>query len=179
MKRTNQKIRSMAFCALLAALYTVASLAIPAASFGMMQLRLGEIFTLFAAATPLAIPALTLGCFLTNLIGLFLGLTFPPDLLFGTLATFLAAVCSYLLRRVRFRNVPFLIWLPPVFFNGLLVGLELTLFALPAKEEASFALFLITAFYVALGELLVCLLAGMPFYLVAEKRLHLNEYSAF
>ena len=179
MKRTNQKIRSMAFCALLAALYTVASLAIPAASFGMMQLRLGEIFTLFAAATPLAIPALTLGCFLTNLIGLFLGLTFPPDLLFGTLATFLAAVCSYLLRRVRFRNVPFLIWLPPVFFNGLLVGLELTLFALPAGEKASFSLFLVTAFYVALGELLVCLLAGMPFYLLAEKRLQASKQFDF
>ena len=167
--------RPLAYAALLAALYCVASLVIPMATFGTMQLRIGEIFTLFAAFSPVCIAGLTVGCFLTNLIGRFMGLTLAPDLLFGTLATLLAGICSYLLRRVTWRNIPFLIWLPPVVFNGLIVGLELVLFMSPAGTVFTLPLFLTTAGWVALGEAIVCLPAGMPFFLLARDRMHLGR----
>ena len=85
MKKLNA--RHLAVSAMLAAVYTVLSLAVAPIGFGAVQFRISEALTLLPVFSPWAIPGVTLGCLLTNLIGVSLGLTFPPDVLFGPLAT--------------------------------------------------------------------------------------------
>ncbi len=48
---------------------------------------------------------------------------------FGSVATLLAAVVSYLLRNVRIKDIPFLVPMAPVLFNALVVGVELACFS--------------------------------------------------
>ncbi|MEG2174598.1 MAG: QueT transporter family protein, partial [Oscillospiraceae bacterium] len=62
--------RSLARCAMIAALYFVLSaLLLPLSSFGTLQVRVAEAFTLLPVVTPLGIPGVTLGCALTNAWG--------------------------------------------------------------------------------------------------------------
>ena len=51
------------------------------------------------------------------------------DWIFGSVATLLAAVVSYLLRNVRIKDIPFLVPMAPVLFNALVVGVELACFS--------------------------------------------------
>ncbi|MEG2287896.1 MAG: QueT transporter family protein, partial [Ruthenibacterium sp.] len=60
-------------CALIAALYAAVSLALTPIPYGMMQARVSEALTLLPVLTPDAIAGVTLGCFLTNLVGVFTG----------------------------------------------------------------------------------------------------------
>ncbi len=78
-----------------------------------MQVRVAEALTVLPALTPYGVPGLILGCLIANLVGPY-GLF---DVIFGTLATALAAAGSYALR-----NHPRLVPLPPVLANGLIVG---------------------------------------------------------
>lgn len=68
MKQQNQMAK-LCLGAVIAALYTVLTLALPVLSYGPIQFRLAEGMTVLAWLCPEAIPGLTLGCFLSNLIG--------------------------------------------------------------------------------------------------------------
>ena len=162
MKKLNA--RHLAMSAMLAAVYTVLSLAVAPIGFGSVQFRISEALTLLPVFSPWAIPGVTLGCLLTNLIGVSLGLTFPPDVLFGTLATLIAAVLTWLLRGVRLRGLPVLAALPPVVCNALIIGWEITVFFTP-DSPASFAVFTTNALLVGAGEALACF--GLGLLLVA------------
>ena len=83
----NRKLRRLTACAMVAALYTVLALSLPMASFGAVQFRYAEALTLLPVFSPWAGVGVTAGCLLTNAIGFAMGLTFPQDILFGTLAT--------------------------------------------------------------------------------------------
>ena len=103
--------------ALIAALYTVYTVLIQPAGFGAVQFRVSEAFTILPVFTPAAIPGLAIGCLVSNLFGLMGGAN-PAgawDLLFGTLATLVAACLTYALRRPRIRGLPVWATLPPVF----------------------------------------------------------------
>lgn len=114
MSRQNaQSLRRLTRGALIAALYTALTLLLAPISYGAVQVRISEAFTLLPVIFPEAVPALAVGCLLSNI----LGGCMLPDIVFGTLATLLGAVGTYLLRKeVRFYA------LPPVVFNGLIVG---------------------------------------------------------
>ncbi len=79
---------------------------------GVVQLRLSEMLTVLPAFTPAAVPGLFIGCFLSNLLGACL----PWDVFFGSLATLLGAVGTYLLREHKF-----LAPLPPILANALIM----------------------------------------------------------
>jgi len=64
-----------------------------------------ELLTILPFFTPAAIPGLFIGCLIANILG---GAVLP-DIIFGSIATLLGAIGSYLLRRNRF-----LVTLPPV-----------------------------------------------------------------
>ena len=84
--------------ALIAALYTVCTVLIQPAGFGAVQFRVSEAFTILPVFTPAAIPGLAIGCLVSNLFGLMGGAN-PAgawDLLFGTLATLVAACLTML-----------------------------------------------------------------------------------
>lgn len=159
MKKKTTLSRYIVTAALIAAAY--ATLTYLSAAFGIaygnIQFRLSEALNVLAVFTPAAIPGLTLGCLLGNITSPF-GIV---DIIVGTLATLLSALSIRLLSRVAKSATPYLSILPPTLFNAVLVGLEITWF-LP--EGITWVGFAVTALEVALGELVVCTVLGLPVY---------------
>ena len=131
-------------------------------AYGPIQLRVSEVLTVLPIFTPAAIPGLTVGCFLAN-IGSFNML----DMVFGTLATLIAAILTYYLRNIKITGIPFLALLPPVIINAVVIGVEIALFFLP--DKAFLWGFLISAIQVVIGQFIVCFIFGIPFYIVVDK----------
>lgn len=135
---------------------------------GAVQFRLSELLTVLPAFTPAAIPGLTIGCLIANL-GSPYGIA---DIISGTLATFLAALCTRALRGVRFHGIPVLAPIPPVVFNGVIVGVVVTIMNEAGQLiPAAFTLpvFAATALTVALGEVVVCAVGGYPLMFLLER----------
>ena len=127
--------RSLCLSAVIAALYAALTLLLAPISYGPIQLRLSEALTLLPILLPQAIPGLFAGCLIANL---YTGML--TDIIFGSLATLLAAIGTWLLRKK-----PFLAAACPVLSNGVIVGLTLALsFNLPVA---------LTIAEVALGEI--------------------------
>lgn len=161
MKKSTHFLAQAAMIAAIYAALTYAAAGLGLA-YGNIQFRFSEALTLLAVFTPAAIPGLTIGCFLGNLGSPF-GLV---DILCGTFATFLAAVMSYQLRRVRVKNVPWLSALPPVIMNALIVGFEVAWFM---PEGLTWVGFAVSALEVGVGELVVCYALGLPLTAMLEK----------
>jgi len=167
MKRTQTGF--LALSALIAALYCVVTLLAAPVSFGPIQLRISETFTVLPLFSAAAVPGLTVGCLLSNLIGFMMGLN-PIgliDSLFGTAATLLAALCTFRIGKTGKRWAA-LLFGPffPVLFNGVIIGTELTLLS----GTFSLPLFLPLAGSVALGEAAVCYLFGIPLILILFRK---------
>ncbi len=127
--------RSMCLSAVIAALYAALTLLLAPISYGPIQLRLSEALTLLPMVLPQAVPGLFVGCLIANL---YTGML--TDIIFGSLATLLAAIGTYV-----FRKKPILAAACPVVSNGVIVGLVLALsFNLPV---------LLTMAEVAVGEI--------------------------
>ena len=169
----NQKILSITLGAVIAALYVVLtfvqSALLPGTVSGDIQFRASEILCVLAFFTPAAIPGLTIGCFLANMLA---GLG-AIDLIFGPLASFLAALTMWLLRNVRFKGIPFAGLLMPALWNGLLVGLEIAIFF--TDGGFTIPVFLASAGFVALGELAVLFVLGLPLCKIIEKNSFLSR----
>ena len=144
--------------AMVAAVYTVLSVALAPISYGPIQVRIAETLTLLPLIWQPSITALTLGCFLTNLIGVHLGVTGPIDILVGTLATFLAAMCTWRFREKTIKGIPVLSILMPVIFNGVFVGLELAWMLNPDNIAAMAVVY---GLQVAAGELIAVIIGWL------------------
>lgn len=131
-------------------------------AYGPIQLRISEMLTVLPVFSVAAIPGLTVGCFIANI-----GSFNVADLAFGTAATLLAAILTYCFRNITWRGLPLLSLLPPVIINALIIGFEISLLYLP--QGLSFWGFIISAFEVGLGQLIVCYVFGIPFYLAVKK----------
>ena len=79
------------------------------------------------------------------------------DILLGTLATGLAAWLSYRLRNVRWGGLPVLSTLPPVVFNALIIGTELTVVLGPRNTPTWF----MWMGSVGLGQVIACIGGGL------------------
>lgn len=77
--------------AMIAAIYVVLTVVFAPFSFGEVQVRVSEMLTILPIFTPAAIPGLFVGC----LIGNILGGAVLPDIIFGSLATLIGAVCTW------------------------------------------------------------------------------------
>lgn len=106
--------RALARAAIIAALYVVLTgvSAVFGLDKGVIQLRFSEALCVLPVFCPAAIPGLFVGCFLADL--LFGGAIW--DVLFGSLATLLGAVGTFLLRKHRF-----LAPIPPILANTLVI----------------------------------------------------------
>ena len=160
--------------AMIAAMYTVLCVALSPITYGAIQVRISEALTLLPVFGAVNIWGVTIGCFLTNLIGLFTGANILGafDIFFGTLATLLAACLSYLLRDIRFKGLPILSALPPIIINAVVVGLELCVMLTGGFNWAVFGL---QAISVAIGQGLSCLVLGLILIRVIEKNPKLKE----
>ena len=103
MNKKTSKVRFLALSAVIAALYAVLTYAAAAMNlaFGAVQFRFSEALTVLPAFTPAAIPGLAVGCLISNLASP-LGVV---DWVFGTLATLLAGIFSYLVRNLTLIHI--------------------------------------------------------------------------
>lgn len=108
----NKKTLFITQAAVIAAIYTVLVMVFSYSSFGPVQFRIAEALTVLPYFTPAAIPGVTIGCLLSNL----LGTAEVMDIIFGSLATLIAAVLSYRLRRYKL-----LVPVPPIVVNALVI----------------------------------------------------------
>ena len=145
----NKKVLFVVHAATIAALYVVLTLlanVLGLANFAI-QIRFSEALTILPFFTPAAIPGLTVGCILSNLLTGCL----PLDVLFGSLATLLGALGTYYLRRFSKWLAP----LCPIAANTLIVPFVL---AYVYRFEGSIPYFMIT---VGIGEIISCGVLGM------------------
>lgn len=122
MKKTNKKrtvsVHYLTTAAIIAALYVIftgLSAAFGLAS-GVIQVRLSEALTILPYFTNAAVPGVTTGCLLANLLT---GAPLP-DIIFGTLASFLGVLGASLLRRKKY-----LVAVPTVLSNAIIIPLVL------------------------------------------------------
>lgn len=137
--------RALARGAVVAALYAALTLVLAPISYGQMQIRLSEAFTLLPVLLPEAVPALAVGCLLSNILG---GCTIF-DIVFGTLATLLAAVLTR-----KFKDNLWLAAAMPVLLNGLIVGAVVHYCYSPVIPLA------LCMLSVAAGEAVACFIIG-------------------
>jgi uncharacterized membrane protein len=151
MSRTRFSTREIATAGVIAALYAVMSYfaAIFGVAYGPIQCRFSEALCVLPFFFPEAVPGLFIGCLAANLLSPYGAL----DIVFGSLATLLAAMWT---RRVPNR---FLAPLPPVICNALIVGFLLA-FEQTGFTGAFLPAFLYNGATVGLGELLVCYVLG-------------------
>lgn len=156
-KKTHNLVLSAVIGALYVALTYAQELLLPGTTSMAVQFRLSEALTVLALFTPAAIPGLTVGCVVANLVALG---ALPLDTVMGSAATFLACFSMYKLRSVcLIKDVPVLALLMPAIFNGIIIGLEIEIFFIEGAFH--FSSFLIQGGLVAIGELGVLLTLGI------------------
>ena len=145
--------KSMTRAAMIAAIYCVLTLMFQPISYGPVQFRISEALTLLPVLTADAVPGLFIGCILANLLG---GAMWY-DVIFGSVATLLAAICTRKLREIPAAGAAM-----PVLFNGAIVG-PVVYLAYSRAPGAAFSLPLLIKDVgsVALGEAVICYALGL------------------
>ena len=143
----DRKTADLIYGAVIAAIYVVLTYlawGFDLAS-GAIQCRFSEALTVLPYFTPAAVPGVTAGCFLANLLT---GAPMP-DVIFGTFATFLGALGTRALRTNRR-----LCALPPVVTNAVIIPFVLR-YAYGVPDMIPFMMLTVGA-----GELIACKLFG-------------------
>ena len=164
----NRNLRFTAQAAVIAALYVALTylqeLLLPSTTSAAVQFRVSEVLTFLACFTPAAIPGLTIGCMLANVVSInFL----PLDMVVGSCATLFAVLCMYFLRNIKIKSFPFAAAFMPAIFNGLIIGAEIEIFFV--EEPFNIVHMLAQGGLVALGELVVCFVLGPILCTVIDK----------
>jgi uncharacterized membrane protein len=167
----NQKVLFMTQAAMIAAIYVVLTYV---ANFlglasGAIQIRFSEALTVLPFFIPAAIPGLAIGCLLANILT---GCPWP-DIVFGSLATLIGAVFTYLIGKkaaaakqsghLKARHFKWLAPLPPIAANAIIIPFVL----LYAYGLQPLWLFFIT---VTAGQVISCGILGMGLLIMLEKR---------
>lgn len=153
-KKREKTVQTITMAAAIAAVYVVLALLFAPIGFGAIQCRVAEALVILPYFTPAAVPGVTIGCFLANL----LGTAVPMDVVFGTLATFLGALGTYALRQHRL-----LACLPPILSNTLIVPWVLKI----AYGDAHLLPFLMLT--VGIGEVVAVGILGNILLLVLDR----------
>lgn len=169
MKRhpANYIAQGAVIAALYATLTILQNVLLPGTASAAIQFRAAEILTILAVYTRSAIPGLTVGCIIANLSSI--AVVGPIDLFFGSAASFIAALLIYAFRNVRWFGLPVVSALMPAIVNGLIVGFEIDFFVV---NQGFFNLydFMFVGGCVALGELGVLMVLGLPLSWAIDKR---------
>lgn len=112
MQKNNKLVYHMTYGAAIAAIYTVLTVTFAPISFGPVQFRVSEALTILPFFTPAAVPGVFLGCLISNMLCGVAAL----DVVFGSLATLIGAIGSYMLRKHKF-----LVCIPPILANTLII----------------------------------------------------------
>ena len=109
----NKSTLFLVQAAMIGAIYVVLTVVFAPISFGEVQIRFAEALTILPFFTSAAVPGLFVGCLIANI----LGGAILPDIIFGSLATLIGAVGTYLLRKQSRYLAP----VPPIVANVLIV----------------------------------------------------------
>lgn len=143
----QKKTKTLVTGAIIAALYVVLTLLANAFGLasGVIQVRISEALNVLVCFTGAAVPGVTVGCLLANLLtgGVVM------DVIFGTLASFIGAFGGYLLRKNRL-----LALLCPILSNTIIVP-----FVLKFAYGAPDALWFLFG-SVSVGEVISCGILG-------------------
>lgn len=156
MKTFHQsKALFLAQAAMIAAIYVVLTVLGASLAFGEVQIRFSEALTILPAFTPAGIPGVFLGCLISNI----LGGAILPDIIFGSLATLIGAVFTWLLRNQSRYLAP----LPPIAANAVVVPFILK-FGYQVPLPIPFMMLT-----VGIGEVISCGILGMFLYSVLNR----------
>ena len=155
----KQKAKTLWICyaAIIAAMYVVLTYLAKLLGLdsGMIQVRFSEMLCILPMFTSAAIPGLTVGCLLANLLGGAVAL----DIIFGPIATLIGAIGTYLLRKRKW-----LAPLPPVLANTVIVPF---VFAYGYGLEMAIPFMMLT---VGIGEIISIYVLGKLLYFALQKR---------
>lgn len=156
----KSKVKRLTFSAMIAALYFACCFVNPSFASGAIQCRVAEGFSLLPLFFPEAIIGVTIGCLLFNVS---MGIWW--DIVFGTLATFLASIVTYFIGRIVKND-----WLKiglgglsPVLFNALIIPFVLAY----GYDVTDYYWFLFLT--VGAGELIAVYVVGIAIYFPLKK----------
>lgn len=161
----NKKTLFLTEAAVIAAIYTALVLIFQPISFGPIQFRIAEALTILPYFTPAAIPGVAIGCLLS---AFFTGAD-VLDLVFGSLATLIAAFLSYQLRRNKY-----LVPVPPIVVNALIIPWVLR-YAYDIPDAIPFMMLTVGA-----GEVFAAGILGLVLLFALDRVKHIifrNSYS--
>lgn len=183
----KKKTSYVAQAGMIAAAYTVATLlclfVLQGLAWGPVQFRISEALTVLAVLTPAAVPGLTIGCVIANLVALVIngtGALGLLDVVFGSLATLLGALWCR-----KFKDNPKVALLGPVLANAVIVPAYLPIllqgmgfYTIPftsiALDGVYPLMYLFGLVSTGIGEAIVLYVLGMPL-LHALKRFGVSE----
>lgn len=168
--------RKLVTAAVIGALYAALTMLLAPISYGAIQFRVSEVLCILPFFFPASAVGLTIGCVIANLLGPGLGLL---DIIFGSLATLLAGICTAAIG-IRARKNGNMGWgacivacLMPVLFNAPIVG---ALLAYTFPLETFWQGFIIFGAQVGAGEAVVMLVLGLPVMRYFLKSATFKEY---
>ncbi len=146
---------------IIAALYMTLTLVFAPISFGAIQFRISEALTVLPMFFPEATAALFVGCLISNMISGF-GIA---DMVFGSLATLIAA---FLTSKIKNKyTAP----LPSVFINAAVIGGMIAFMSSSSDKTAFLTVFFTNFLTVGIGQATVCYLLGVPLATAVERLL--------
>lgn len=153
----NKRVQFITQGAVIAALYLVMVLLFDTWSFGPIQFRIAEALVIMPYFTPAGIPGLFVGCLVANIIGG--GMIW--DIIFGSVATLIGAVGTYLVRKNKW-----LAPIPPILSNTIIIPFVLKY---AYGYDGLLPYFMLT---VGLSEVIVCGIIGMALLMLLSKHRH-------
>ena len=165
----KNQTRELTMGGMIAALYVVLTFLaqVLGLASGAIQVRISESLTIMPVLFSSAVPGLTIGCVLANLLT---GCA-PWDVVFGSLATLIGAVGTRLMK-----NKPYLSWIPPVLSNTIIVPIVLMkVYGVGSDGVLPWlsgllpgGLFIPLAVQIFIGEMISCCLLGLLLYKATE-----------
>lgn len=144
--------KGLALGAVVAALYVALCFLLQPVAYGPVQFRVSEALCVLPLFFPEAIPGLFIGCVLANVLGGYGVL----DIVFGSLATLIAAALSY-----RFRKNLWVALCFPVVVNAVVIPVVLYF--------AGGVPLLPTAASIFISQAIICYGGGVPLYYLIKK----------
>ena len=156
----NPSVRKLVRCGVVAAIYVVLCMALQPLSYGAVQVRVAEALCLLPVFGAEYIAGVVLGCFLANLLG----------------STILV---TYKLRNIRIKGLAVAASLPPVLFNAVIIGIEIAvMFPDPTSSAPIWLACITNGISVGIGELISCTVLGVLLVKIIESSKALNELFA-
>lgn len=165
--------RNLITAAVVGALYAVLTMVLAPISYGALQFRVSEVLCILPFFMPSTAWGLFVGCIVANLMST----AGVLDVVFGSLATLITCLCiARCGKKGNTLKARLLACFMPVIWNGLIVGATLTIALAGLNPLTHFGAFLVFAGEVALGELGVMYLIGLPLMTYLPKQRFFSEF---